>query len=277
MTLPVGVALPTTPELTGPAAFLELAQAAERLGYAHVWVSDHVLLPAGSHVPDDHQLDPLASLGWLAAHTQRIGLGTSVLVLPYRGAAATAKSLATVDWFAGGRVIVGVGAGWLRAEFAALGVPFEERGRRTDAAIQELRDLWAGRDELTCLPAAAIPILVGGSSPAALERAARLGDGWHPLNLTAAALADAVPRYRAACAAHERPVGRVVARVFPPGLAPGRERDALLGDDLAAVREELAAFAAAGADELVISWEEEGVELAAVLERWERFAAGVAS
>jgi alkanesulfonate monooxygenase SsuD/methylene tetrahydromethanopterin reductase-like flavin-dependent oxidoreductase (luciferase family) len=153
MTLPVGLALPTTPELTRPSALEELARAAEQLGYAHVWVSDHLLLPAGSHVPADHQLDPFASLAWLAAQTHRIQLGTSVLVLPYRGDAATAKALATIDWLCGGRLIVGVGAGWLRAEFAALGVPFDERGRRTDEAIRALRDLWEGRGELTCLPA----------------------------------------------------------------------------------------------------------------------------
>src|SRR5688572_23927438 len=116
MTLPVGLALPTTPELTRPSALAELARAAEQFGYAHLWVSDHVLLPSGSHVAADHQLDPFASLAWLAAQTRQIRLGTSVLVLPYRGAAATAKTLATIDWLSGGRLIVGVGAGWLRAE-----------------------------------------------------------------------------------------------------------------------------------------------------------------
>jgi alkanesulfonate monooxygenase SsuD/methylene tetrahydromethanopterin reductase-like flavin-dependent oxidoreductase (luciferase family) len=149
MSLPVGVAAPTTRELTEPAAFAELARAAERLGYAHLWVSDHVLLPRTSHVPAGHQLDALASLGWLAAKTERIGLGTSVLVLPHRGAAATAKALSTIDWLAGGRLIVGVGAGWLREELAALGVPFEQRGRRTDDTIRALRDLWSDRAELT--------------------------------------------------------------------------------------------------------------------------------
>jgi probable F420-dependent oxidoreductase len=281
MTLPVGLALPTTPELTRPLALAELARTAEQLGYAHLWVSDHVLLPSGSHVPADHQLDPFASLAWLAAHTRRIGLGTSVLVLPYRGAAATAKALATIDWLSGGRLIVGVGAGWLRAEFAALGVPFDERGSRTDGAIRALRDLWAGRGDLTCLPAgaperrSAIPIVVGGSSRAALKRAARIGDGWHPLNLVGVGLSEGVARYRAACAACERPIGRVVARVFPPGLKPGPERDVLMGDDAVAARELLAAFSAAGTDELVISWHDADVDAREVLGRWERFAAAL--
>jgi probable F420-dependent oxidoreductase len=278
MMLPVGVAVPATRELTEPGAFAELAGAAERLGYAHLWVSDHVLLPRASHVPGGHQLDPLASLGWLAAHTERIGLGTSVLVLPHRGAAATAKALSTIDWLAGGRLIVAVGAGWLREELAALGVPFAQRGRRTDDAIRTLRELWSDGAELTSWPTGAaersgpIPILVGGSSPAAMRRAARLGDGWHPLNLLPAQLADAVEGYRDLCARAGRPRGRVVARVFPPGLPPGPERDGLLGQHLGAARAQLEAYAAAGADELVISWTEVGAGLGDVLARWEHFA-----
>jgi probable F420-dependent oxidoreductase len=281
MSLPVGVAVPTTRELTRPAAFAELARAAERLGYASLWVSDHVLLPRASHVPGNHQLDPLVSLGWLAAYTERIGLGTSVLVLPHRGAAATAKALSTIDWLAGGRLTVGVGAGWLREELAALGVPFEQRGGVTDEVIRTLRELWSDRGELTSWPAGAeersglIRILVGGSSPAAMRRAARLGDGWHPLNLLPEQLAAAVASYRDLCSRENRPRGRVVARVFPPGLADGPQRDALLGDDPAAAAAQLDAYADAGADELVISWAEVGADVGDVLRRWERFAEAI--
>ncbi len=281
MSLPVGVAAPTTRKLTEPAAFAELARAAERLGYAHLWVSDHVLLPRTSHVPAGHQLDALASLGWLAAKTERIGLGTSVLVLPHRGAAATAKALSTIDWLAGGRLIVGVGAGWLREELAALGVPFEQRGRRTDDTIRALRDLWSDRAELTSWPTGAarrsgpIPILVGGSSPAAMRRAARLGDGWHPLNLLPAQLADAAARYRDLCERNARPPGRVVPRLFPPQLPAGPERDALLGEDPEAASAQLDAYTGAGADELVISWTEVGVGRDDVVRRWQGFAAAI--
>jgi probable F420-dependent oxidoreductase len=275
MTLPVGVAVPTTRELTRPDVFADLARAAERLGYAHLWVSDHVLLPRASHVPAGHQLDPLASLAWLAARTERIGLGTSVLVLPHRGAEATAKALSTIDWLSGGRLIVGVGAGWLRDELAALGVPFEDRGRRTDATIRTLRELWADRAEMTSWPTAAperdgpIPILVGGSSPAAIRRAVRLGDGWHPLNPLPAQLADALGRHP------ELRDGRIVPRVFPPRLPRGSERDALLGDDVPAIAAQLDSYAAAGADELVVSWTEVGMEREDILRRWERFAKAI--
>ena len=170
-------------------------------------------------------------------------------------------------------MIAGVGAGWLQAEFEALGVPFEARGRLTDEAIDGLRELFAGRGELTSIPArAAIPIIVGGSSRAALKRAARLGDGWHPLNLVGEALAEGVANYREAC---QEP-GRVFARVFPPGLEPGPERDVLMGDDPVATRDLLATMRAAGVDELVISWHDEEADLRDVLARWERFAAATA-
>jgi probable F420-dependent oxidoreductase len=281
MTLPVGLAVPTTRELTQPAAFRRLARAAEDLGYAHLWVSDHVLLPRRSHVPGDHQLDPLVSLGWLAAATERIGIGSSVLVLPHRGAAATAKALATIDWLSGGRLVVGVGAGWLREELEALGVPFEHRGRVTDDTIRTLRKLWADRGELTSWPAGAaertgaIPILVGGSAPAARRRAAQLGDGWHPLNPLPAELAEAAADYRARCDELGRAPGPVVARIFPPGLPAGPERDGLDGDDPAAARAQLDAYAAAGADEAVISWTEVGAAPDDVLRRWERFAGAI--
>jgi probable F420-dependent oxidoreductase len=278
MSLPVGLAVPTTRELTRPEVFAELATVAEGVGYAHLWVSDHVLLPRVSHVPGGHQLDPLTSLAWLAARTERIGLGTSVLVLPHRGAAATAKALSTVDWLSGGRVIVGVGAGWLREELAALGVPFEARGRVTDETIRTLRELWSDRAELTSWPTGAagrgepIPIWVGGSSPAAMRRAARLGDGWHPISVLPARLAEDVVRYRELCAQHGRRPGPVVPRIYPPELPSGPERDVLMGDDIEAASAQLAAYARAGADELVISWTEAGASPADVRRRWEHFA-----
>ena len=101
-------------------------------------------------------------------------------------------------------------------------------------------------------------ILVGGSPRAALKRAARIGDGWHPLNLVGASLSDGIACYRATCADYGRPIGRVLARVFPPGLKPGPERDVLMGDDPVATREVLAAFGAAGTDGLVISCHDAG-------------------
>ncbi|MBA2278676.1 MAG: TIGR03619 family F420-dependent LLM class oxidoreductase, partial [Chloroflexia bacterium] len=202
----IGVTLPTTAALTEPEAMTELASTAEEFGYDSLWVSDHVLVPHGSAFPPEHQLDALATLGWLAARTGRIAIGASVLILPYRDPVPTAKALSTIDWLSGGRLIVGVGVGWLAAEFEALGIPFAERGARTDEAMRTLRNLWEterssfeGRwtryRDMSSYPKASpsrqgtIPLLVGGNTRAAIGRAARLGDGWHPLNLAPTALA----------------------------------------------------------------------------------------
>ena len=124
----VGVTLPTTRSLTYPEAIAELAASAEDSGYASVWVSDHVLVPSGRDFPPQHQLDAKATLAYLAAHTKRSAIGSSVLVLPYRDPVPVDKALSTIDWLSGGRLVVGVGVGWLEAEFGALGIPFAERG-----------------------------------------------------------------------------------------------------------------------------------------------------
>jgi probable F420-dependent oxidoreductase len=267
VTQPVSVVLPPVPATNRPEAAGRLAAEAEALGFAGIWVSDHVLFPVTGG-PDDttHQLDPVPFMSWLAARTSTLRLGTSVLVLPYRDPIVAAKALATVDWLAGGRLVLGVGAGWLREEFDALGVPFSERGARTDEAIRVLRSLWAGErsfegrwtrfDGMVSEPGARIPILVGGNSKAAIERAARLGDGWFPLPVPPDAAAAEIDRYREACRRAERPVGRVVLHYRPPG-------DTASG-------EEVAAFAAAGADEVVLSTQ--ATELDGVLESWRAYA-----
>ena len=266
----VGIALPIAPELNEPGALRGLVRAAEELGFASLWVSDHLLLPPGDFIAHGHQPDPLAMLGWLASATDRVGIGTSVLVLPYRDPVVVAKAAGTADWLSGGRVTLGVGAGWLRAEFDALGVPFAERGARTDAALRAIRARWAEEDGLRARPAGApgheIPLLVGGNAPPAVRRAAALGDGWQPLNLSPAELAEGMDRYRAACEDAGRPPGRISARVSPRGTG------ALFGGDADAARAELAAYGRAGADEVVVSLAEDGGP-AGVLARWAGFAA----
>ena len=174
------------------------AEAAESLGYRTVWVVDHIVLPAkveGGYPfnPLDPFLEPLTVLGALALRTTRVKLGTAVLVLPYRHAIYTAKSLATVDVLSGGRLVVGVGAGWMEPEFAALGIPIAERGSRTNETIDVLKALWtqdtpsyAGRhfqfSNIKFVPQPVQkprpPILVGGMTKGALQRVARRGDGW---------------------------------------------------------------------------------------------------
>src|SRR6266511_2990963 len=122
---------------------LQVVRGAEERGLDSVWVTDHVIVPRDANVIyRDDMLDPLAVLPWLAGVTERIALGTSVVILPYRSPIPVAKLLASVDVLSGGRLIVGAAVGWLEAEFAALNVPFRERASRTDGALELFRTLW---------------------------------------------------------------------------------------------------------------------------------------
>lgn len=189
----LGVHLPQFREAVSGAQVADAARAAEAAGLHDVWVSDHLILPTGSTRPPERFHDPLTVLTWAAACTSRVGLGTSVLVAPYRAPALLARSLASLDALSGGRVIAGVGSGWLEAEFAALGARCRQRGARTDEAIAVCRALWRGEDrfdgrftrfEGMCLqpgPArlGGPPVWVGGNTDAGIARAARAGDAWH--------------------------------------------------------------------------------------------------
>jgi probable F420-dependent oxidoreductase len=208
----LGICLPHYGRPIEPSRLAQLAARAEEVGLDSVWVTDHVVVPRDIPlIYRDDMLDPLAVLPWLAGVTERIALGTSVIVLPYRSPLPVAKLLASVDVLSGGRLIVGVAVGWLEGEFAALGVPFRERGRRTDEAIELFRAAWTqeypevktSNHHLSGVKVSPMPlqkprppILVGGASDAALRRAARLGDGWHasgmaPTAFRASALAVA--------------------------------------------------------------------------------------
>ena len=200
----LGICLPHYGRPIEPSRLAQLAARAEEVGLDSVWVTDHVVVPKDvSLIYRDNMLDPLAVLPWLAGVTERIALGTSVVVLPYRPPLPVAKLLASVDVLSSGRLIVGVAVGWLEGEFAALGVPFRERGRRTDEAIEIFRAVWtqdhpeiktanhdlSGDVKVSPMPLQKPrpPILVGGASDAALRRAARLGDGWHASGMAPAA------------------------------------------------------------------------------------------
>jgi probable F420-dependent oxidoreductase len=208
-----GFSLPSRGPLARPDVVLRIAERADALRYASIMVSDHIVLPgsaAGSVYPysptgrfpgggKQDYLEPLITLAWLARATRRIRLGTSVLVVPYRHPLTTAKMLATLDVLSKGRIVLGAGVGWLREEFAALGAPpFEERGAVTDEYLALMRRCWTtdpvtfhGKychvEDVHALPqpvqAGGIPIWIGGHSDAAVRRAARLGDGWHPIGL----------------------------------------------------------------------------------------------
>jgi len=228
---------------------LEFARRMERLQYDSLWVSDHVVVPwtIASRYPYQESgdfplppstpfLEPLTALALVAGVTERIRLGTSVLVLPHRHPLLTAKMLSTLDAVAPGRVILGAGVGWMQEEIEALGVPYARRGAWSDEAIAVMRALW--REEraafsgeffrfgpVACEPKPArgtIPIWIGGHSAPALRRVARLGDGWHAAFPTAAAMASGIDQLRAECDRVRRDFASLTlsARVGLPARRP---------------------------------------------------------
>lgn len=179
---------------------VELARQAEELGFAGIWLPDH-LLPPGDYGPVYGGVyEPLTTLAYLAAATNRVVLGTSVLILPLREPILLAKQAATLAHVSGGRFILGVGTGWESYEFAAVGADFATRGAATTAALQLIRQLHSGstdsytderhtfdtRAVFQPVPETPIPVLIGGNSDAALRRAALLGDMWQAVGLTPA-------------------------------------------------------------------------------------------
>jgi len=275
-----GIALPNYGPLAGPETLVRLVRHAEALGVDSVWVSDHLVAPVGvrSIYPYDRRPDPkpgdmgvierffepLTTLAFLAGHTARVRLGVSAYVVPYRNPVVSAKIVATLDALSGGRVVLAVGTGWLREEFAALDVPFAARGARTEEYLAVMRALWAGGEALfdgahyrlppvrtapTPAQRPGPPVWIAGNSARALERAARIGDGWHAIDLTADELAPLAARLRERAAAHGRAPLTVSLRkgVVVRAGAGGRP----LYGDRDAVRRDRDAYAAAGLDYLV--------------------------
>jgi probable F420-dependent oxidoreductase len=246
-----GVHLPQYGSAAGAEAIRRAAIQAEELGFADVWVSDHVVSPVGQDYPSPYLFDPLLSLTWAGAVTSRIGLGTSVLVLPQRHPLELANSLASLDALTGGRVTVVGGVGWSSAEFAALDQDFHNRGRRTDEIIDVLRACWS-EDPVafdgTCyrfpplrvLPAPAhpIPIWIGGSSEAAFARAVAKGDGFQMIGVDPDGAQPMVERVR-----RDRPEAAFAVSLRtgwdPQGMDPDR------------IRRERAEFEAVGVQHVV--------------------------
>src|SRR5579862_9292286 len=182
-----------------PEAIVAAAKKAEEVGFDAIFVNDHIIVGDDARsAPWTNVYDPFVAMSFIAAHTTRIGVGVSVLIMPYRNPVATAKALATLDRMSGGRVVAGVGAGWNEREFAALGVPFHERGARTNEYLRLWQACWtagtvsfAGRfvsfTDMFINPKPVQqpqpPIWIGGTSDAALRRAARFATVWQPTPL----------------------------------------------------------------------------------------------
>jgi alkanesulfonate monooxygenase SsuD/methylene tetrahydromethanopterin reductase-like flavin-dependent oxidoreductase (luciferase family) len=175
----IGVNVPNFGPGTDPAVLRDWAQTVEGLGFGLLMMSDHVAVTpdVAAQYPAPFY-EPFTTLSWLAGITSRVQLGTTVLIVPYRHPLVTARMAANLNQLSGGRLILGVGVGWARQEFSALGVPFERRGKLTDEYISAIRAAWANEADYG---SGHIPIWVGGNSDAAVRRAIRLGDAWHPL------------------------------------------------------------------------------------------------
>jgi probable F420-dependent oxidoreductase len=199
----LGAVLPHHEIGTDPGAIRAYAQGLEGLGVTHLLIYDHVLgadreRPGGFTGPYDKDVafhEPFALLGFVAAVTTTLELTTAVLILPQRQTVLVAKQAAEVAILSGGRLRLGVGIGWNRVEYDALGVPFSHRGRRQEEQVELLRRLWAedsvsfdgrfhtiDRAGINPRPETAIPVWFGGRVPALLERCARIGDGWVPID-----------------------------------------------------------------------------------------------
>lgn len=224
-----GFNLPISGPISTPANVTRIAQQGEAFGYDYLTLTDHVVLPnlrvpgypyseSGEFFGEGPQRrhEQLTAAAFVAAKTSRIRLVLAVMVVPHRPAVLAAKMLSTIDVLSAGRLVVGIGAGWLQAEFDALvGTPFAERGRVTDDYVRAFRTLWtdaAPRTEATWVKFDEIlfepkpvqkphpPIWVGGESGPSLRRAAQLGDAWYPIGSNNRHLLDTLPRYRAGIA-----------------------------------------------------------------------------
>ena len=198
MTVPrqYGVCVTNYGDVASAEAIIGTAKLAEDMGFDSVWVSDHVVVPPTfGAIYGDGFMDPFICLTYAAAETQRVKLGTTVVVVPLRNPFVQAKMLSTLDVLSGGRVIFGVGVGWDQEEFEALRVPFHGRGQRTDESLEIMKTLWTAETptfegdhysfsniafEPKPLQRPHIPIWVGGNGAPAFRRAVRIGVAWHP-------------------------------------------------------------------------------------------------
>ena len=238
---------------------LALCRHAERLGFESVWGGEHVIMPTTiesrypytrtGKIPASPETlipDPLIWLAFVAAAAPTLRLGTCILILPQRNPLVLAKELATLDRLSGGRVELGIGIGWMREEFDALGVSWDQRGARNDEYVAAMRTLWAGPHaefhgefvdfpQVTCSPRPVqerIPVVVGGDTPAALDRAARLADGYFPGEGDSKRLEHLIAELHRAAERHDRDprsiaVSAMLAPSNPDPLALSQEMSAM--------------------------------------------------
>ena len=243
---------------SGPAATARLARRCEDLGYDSWWIGEHVVLPSprvppAPMEPTDAILDPLVHLGFVAAVTERMLLGTGIIILPQRNPLVLAKQISSLDLLSGGRFLFGIGVGYLEPELNAIGVTLAERATRTDDYLGAIRALWYDEAPVSFegrhtqfsgidahpRPAGRIPIVVGGRTAGAYKRTIEQGDGWYGFFLDPEQAGHSVDALRAARAEYTRPaeLGEVEISVTPRGPVTA---------------DSLRAYADAGVDRLIV-------------------------
>ena len=278
----LGVALPTSGPLAGPATIARVAQEVEQLGYDSVWTYERLLRPTApvalggsgepQPVPEIYRLtyEPLETLSYVAALTQRVKLGTSIVDALLHPAAILAKRFATLDQFSGGRVVAGLGQGWMPQEFAAANVPMSRIGAGLDEVVAAMRACWGpdpvsyhGRftqiaeSEINPKPVQAhVPILVGAMTPGGVRRAARIADGLNPVAVSRDILLGLTTAFRSAVAELGRDPASVtvVARANVPLTAdPLGDDRPFLGGTPRQIADDLAGLEGTGVDQVMFS------------------------
>jgi probable F420-dependent oxidoreductase len=250
-------------------AIFRLATRAEELGFDSVWASDHVFNVSYVYerLGNRPYYDPLSILSYVAAITENLVLGTSVLVLPYHNPMRLAKAAATLDVMSGGRLALGVGVGVIEQELNALGSPFPQRGAITNESIAIMKELWTQDDpsfqgefysfsgmKFSPKPVQKphIPLLIGGTSRAAIRRAARMGNGWHPTAMPPEELSENIQYLRRQTQAAGRDDSEVPVSISVP-MQGGRAGRFALGTDPEEIGPKVEAFAGLGVERMVIS------------------------
>jgi probable F420-dependent oxidoreductase len=303
-----GFYLPTRGQTASPEALDTLVTRAEKWGFSSVMIADHIVFPvtikskypytvSGAFPGQGDALEQLSLMAFVAGKSRTLRLISSVMILPYRNPVVTAKMLATIDVLSRGRVTVGVGVGWLREEFEALGAPdFDRRGAVSDEYLRIFKALWTQEpasyhgefyrfDSVRCLPHPVQkphpPIWVGGHSKAALRRVARLGDGWHPVGANPAVplrppeLRALLDDLRRLTEAEGRDFSTLTISYKAPiydsgqGVDGGAERRPFSGSQQA-IADDIGTFAGLGVSELIFDFRSES--LAESLDRMARFA-----
>jgi probable F420-dependent oxidoreductase len=276
----IGFGAPVAGAWATPLYLGSFAERAEALGYASLWSFQRLLVPEGSGMEPVYRsvLDPMVALGYLAARTSRIRLGVAVVNLPFVSPAVVAKQATTVDVLSGGRLDLGLGIGWMPEEFAATGASTARRGARTEEFLAVLRTLWAdevssfsgefytipaGRQDPRPVQKPGPPVLLGGMSRPAMERAGRIADGWitsSRADLSKIAEAVALIREAASAAGRDPDAVRIVCRGVVHAGEEARGPDGgrrLLSGSLAQIREHAAWLAGRGVTELFydLNWD----------------------